>query len=258
MTNLPIPIPSGFQISVKPSQKVSAGDTIAAKEDYSSDLVINVASDLDIKPEKTSHTLVKKPGDRIEAGDLIAKKGGMLGSREIHSKVAGTIVKFDEREGTLTIRTQGVLDEDSEIKITSPVDGSVETCDNSKVVLKTDKEAVLAVEGSGENAFGEYEVFDQNEVLATDVDDKVSGKILIAKSFNREAIAKAIGLRAIALIAQDIREIDFENLKEKMIKTPVLRVSSENYKKLIHKGGPPSARQGKIIADAKNLVIVRV
>lgn len=251
MTTLPIPIPQGFKVSVKTSQKVSVGDTIATKEDYSSDLVINVVSDLDIEPKKASHALAKKPGDRIEVGDLIAKKGGMLGSREIHSKVAGTIVKFDEGEGTLTIRTQGALDEDSEIKITSPVDGTIETCDNSKVVINSDKEAVLAEEASGENAFGELEFFDQDEVEVKDLNALVGGKVLIAKSFNREAIAKAMGLGAIALIAQEVRDIDFENLKEKMIKTPVLKVSSESYRKLIKRGG-------KIIVDAKNLVIIKL
>lgn len=251
MTLLPIPIPQGFKISVKDSQKVSVGDTIAAKEDYSSDLVINVYSDLDIEPKNTFHALVKKPGDRINVGDLIAKKGGMLGSREIHSKVAGTIVKFDDSDGTLTIRTQGALDEDSEIKITSPVDGTIQSCDNDKVVINSDKEAILAEAASGENAFGEFEVFDQDEVEAKDLDALVGGKVLIAKSFNREAIAKAMGLRAIALIAQEVRDIDFENLKEKMIKVPVLKVSPESFKQITRKGG-------KIIADAKNLVIIKL
>lgn len=257
MTLLPIPIPQGFKISAKLGQKISADDTIAIKEDDSSDLLINVSQDLGIEPKKVAHSLSKKPGERIEVGDLIAKKGGILGSREIHSKVAGTIVKLDEEEGTLTIRTQGTIDEDSEIKITSPVDGTVDEVESDKVAIKTEKEAILAIEGTGENAFGEFEFFEE-EPKAADLDDKVFGKILIARSFNRETIAKAIGLGAIAIIASEIRSIDFENLKEKLIKTPVLRVNPENFRKIAHRGTVPAGRQGKIIADAKNLVIIKL
>lgn len=249
MTNLPIPIPQGFKLQVKEDQKISAGDTIAVKEDFSSDLLINIAQDLGIDPKKVPQSLSKKPGDRVEAGDLIAKKGGILGSREIHSRVSGTIVKLSEEEGTIVVRTDSALNEDSQIKISSPVDGIVISCDNDKVVLKTDKETILAEKGSGETGFGETLVISQEVVDQKEIDDKVSGKILIAKSITREAAAKAIGLGALGIISQKVSGEYIESLREKMIKTPVLTVSPEGYKKI-------SGKHGKIIADANNLAIV--
>lgn len=253
MTNLPIPIPQGFNIVVKADQKISSGDVIAISEDASSDLSINVAADLEIDPKKVAQTLSKKPGDRIEEGDLIAKKGGILGSKEIHSKVSGTFVKLNEEDGTIVVRTDGALDENSQVNISSPVDGSIVSCDNDKVVLKTDKEAILATEASGENAFGETLVFERGEVEAKDIDDKVAGKIVVAKMFSRDACAKAMGLGTLGLIAEKIGGEYIESLREKKVKIPVLILTSENYKKLAQKKSA-----GKIIADAKNLVVIKL
>ncbi len=250
MTDLPIPIPQDFSASVKEDQKISQGDPIATKKDTSSDLVIDVSADLQVDPKRSASTLVKRPGDRVEVGDLLAKKSSVFGSREIRSKVEGTIVKFDDELGKLVIRVSGQATAESANKIISPVDGVVSSVGDGKVILKTDKETILAEEASGGQAVGEVKFFEK-DVLMADLDDKVSGLILIGRSFDREAIAKAIGLGAAGIIAEKIEASSFENLREKMITTPVLKVKEESYKKLIRKSG-------KLIADAEKKLIVKL
>jgi hypothetical protein len=253
MSLLPVPIPSGYIISVKVDQKISQGDIIASSENQntSSDLVIEIAKDLEADPKKISKIVIKNLGDRIEIGDIIAKKGGVFGSSEVRSKVSGTLTKLDEDNGTITIKTSQASVQDIAKNIISPVDGEVSVCDNDKVVLKTDKEAILAEASSGETSFGEALYLEKGEPEIHDIEGVVSGKILIAKVIDREVISKAIGLGAVGIIGQEISDVTLENLRSKKINTPVLRVSEENFKKIAKKNE-------KIMLDSINSIIIKL
>ena len=252
MTLLPIPIPTGYKILVSVDQKISTGDLIASKEDSSQDLTVEVSKDLELDPKSTLKSLVKKPGDLVSPGDVLAKKGGVFGSRELNSKVGGTIVKYDQETGVLTIRTTDVESKEKNKEgIASPVDGVVEVCDNEKVVIKTDKEAILADNASGDTSFGEVIFFEQEEVDPSELDSKVSGKILVGNTFSREAVAKAIGINSIGVVGENISDSILENLTAKNIKTPVLRVSHENFKKI-------GKKSGKLMLDSAKKIIIRL
>ena len=251
MTSLPIPIPSGYKISVKVDQKVSQGDIIATSEEIApQDLIVEIAKDLGVDPKNSKKFIIKKPGERIEISDLIARKVGMFGTREIRSKVSGTIVNFDSANGSISIRSDQEQPLDNKTNITSPVDGKVSLCDNDKVVIDTDKEAILAQASSGETSFGDV-WYSEKDLESSELSEEVSGKILVTKILSRELIAKAMGLSAAGLIAQEISEETFENLKSKKIKTPVLKVSGENFKKLAKKNE-------KLMLDSENLVIIKL
>ncbi len=250
MTDLSVPIPAGYKSLVKEQQKVSQGDPLAQAES-SQNMVIPIAKDLETDSRKAGKMLTKKPGDRIEAGSILAKSGGMFGSREIRSKVSGTIVKYDPENGELLIVGEGGGAGNDTGSILSPIDGEVILCDNSKVVLKTDKEAILATEGAGEESVGEALSGKDDLLEVSEIDQSVSGKILVARKFEREAISKAIGLGVLGIIGEEIEETIFENLRAKKIKTPVLKVNQETFKKLFKK-------HGKLMIDGVNKLIVRL
>lgn len=248
MISLPIPIPQGYNIKVKVGDKIKEGDVIAESEISESDFAVDIASQLSVNPKKTSKYLLKKPGDRIKVGDLIAKKGGVFGSREIEAQIEGTAVRFEEDSGTLFIRSDKNKDLASQLK--SPVEGTVTVCDNAKIVLKTEQEGIAAVAGSGESISGEVHFIEDPNVDPYDLEASIKGKIVVGKFFTREAFAKSIGLGVIGVIAHEDSGIDFENLSSKNINTCVVTVNEEGFKKV--------PKKGKLGIDPEKKLIIKL
>src|SRR3990167_6130955 len=135
-----------------------------------------------------------KTGDKVIVGQVIAERNtkrwdekGDLG------KLLGVspqkVSKYDGETGFIYIRGRR---EDAETEnLFSPVDGVVELCDNKKIVIKTDKEAILADKVSGKGIvwaetilLGEDEVGpDSIGVDPASINGKIRGKIILVKVF---------------------------------------------------------------------------
>ena len=153
----------------------------------------------------------------------------MLSSKQIVSEFSGIIVKIDADNGDVVIRVSG---EAENLKtVNSPVDGTVDSLDNGKVVLKTDKEAVMALDGVGGGTEGEIEYLADSE--ETKLSAQVKGRILLTKSIDKVYIFKTIGLEAAGIVTESLEGIDFVDLEEKRVRMPILEVSEEDFKKLV-------------------------
>src|SRR3989338_3090824 len=249
MSLLSLPI-YDFIPKVKTGDSVVSGQVIATKKGRATDIEINVAETLDIKPGEAVKFILKRPGDRVEKGGLIAAKKGTfgMGGNGIRSKVYGTVIKIDEDLGILYVR---VRQEDEEEDIFSPVDGVVELCDNKKIAIKTDKDAILADKISGNGIISaEIILLGKDEVDPSDINGKIKGKIILGKFFQREAISKAFGIGAAGIISQNISDEEFEDLRKKNINTPIFIINEENFEKLVKYNGK------KIYADTEKSVII--
>ena len=221
--------------------KVSANDTltvgtiIAEKRSSGGEKIIHITSPLNSPPKNILKTLKKNLGDGILKGDIIAEKKGNLGmgSKKIISELSGTVIKIDEENGDLIIREAG--EEESLETLISPVEGTVDFCNNEKIVIKTDKNAILALDGLGQEKEGELLYLEnaQEENLSSVID----GKIILAKKVDRVAVFKAIGLDAGGIITEDLENMDFLDLTEKSITMPIMIVSEDDFKKLIKVSG---------------------
>ena len=257
MSLLSIPL-NDFIPKVKTGDSVVSGQVIATKKGRATDIEINVAETLDIKPGEAVKFILKRPGDRVEKGGLIAAKKGTfgMGGNGIRSKVYGTVIKIDEDLGILYVRArQARFDsarrEDEEEDIFSPVDGVVELCDNKKIAIKTDKDAILADKISGNGIISaEIILLGKDEVDPSDINGKIKGKIILGKFFQREAISKAFGIGAAGIISQNISDEEFEDLRKKNINTPIFIINEENFEKLVKYNGK------KIYADTEKSVII--
>ena len=241
---------NGFVPKVKTGDTVVSGQVIATKKGRGKDIEINVAETLDIKPGEVVKFILKRPGDRIEEGGLIAAKKGKWGrgGKGIRSKVTGTVFKIDEDLGILYIR---VSQEEGKEDIFSPVDGVVELCDNKKIAIKTDKDAILADKVSGKGVvWAETILLGKDEVDPSDLNEKIKGKIILGKFFQREAISKALGIGAFGIISQNISDEELEDLRKKNIDTPIFIINEENFEKLVKYNGK------KIYTDAEKSVII--
>lgn len=256
MSLLSIPL-NDFIPKVKTGDGVVSGQVIATKKGKGKDIEINVAETLDIKPGEAVKFILKRPGDRVEKGGLIAAKKGTfgIGGKGIRSKVYGTVYKTDKDLGILYVR---VRREDEEEDIFSPVDGVVELCDNKKIAIKTDKDAILADKVSGNGIvsaemvlLGKDEVDpDSIEVDPSEINGKIRGKIILGRFFQREAISKAFGIGALGIISQNISDEEFEDLRKKNINTPIFIINEEDFKKLVKYNGK------KIYADAQKCLVI--
>jgi hypothetical protein len=243
MTLLPILLPEGYVLKVSVNDKLTVGKVIAEKKSSGNEKIIHVASILNFPPKDISKALKKNLGDGILKGDTVAEKKGNLGmgSKKIISEFSGTVIKIDEENGDLIIREVG--EEESPETLISPVEGTVDFCNNEKIVIKTDRNAILAQDGLGGEKEGELLYLESTQ--EEDLSSVIEGKIILAKTIDKVAVFKAIGLDVSGIITESLENMDFVDLAEKAIITPIMTVSEDDFKKLIKANGKKIYLGGK-------------
>jgi hypothetical protein len=85
-------------------------------------------------------------GDAVSEGEVLAEKKGRTWKsfKKLISQFSGTITKIDKTNGDVSIRSASGKRKFSET-IISPVAGTVDFCNNEKIVIKTDQDAILAL-----------------------------------------------------------------------------------------------------------------
>jgi hypothetical protein len=229
MTLLPILLPEGFSLKVSVGDKIAAGQVLAEGQGKPQEEIIHLAQRLKLVPQKAIQSLKKNLGDSVSVGEVLAAKKSLLSSKQIISKFSGIIIRIDETSGDLVIRISGGAQTPKSLN--SPVAGTVQSFDNGKVVLKTDKETILALDGVGGESEGKIEYLADSD--ETKLDAQIKGKILLTKAIDRVYVFKTIGLEAVGIITEDLEDVDFIDLEEKHIRMPILQVSEEDFKKLI-------------------------
>jgi hypothetical protein len=249
MTLLPILLPEGYNIKVSTGQEVKTGDVLAKQKSGAKDEVVHLARDLKISPKKAIKTLKKKLGSYIDKGDVIAVKKGKLGigKKQIISEFSGTLLKIDNDTGDLFVRV--VLDNTEDKPVISPVDGSVDFCDNEKIVLKTDRATVLAEETNGKSGKGNLLVLEKTEVEDQDVAKEVSENIVAAESFEKAAIFKILAIGGLGIITLSRNKENLEDVLAKNLNKPLFFVSNESFEDL------KKYKNREVSLDADNKII---
>lgn len=246
MALLPVLLPKGFNSKTSVGNIVSTGDLLASKNIGKEEVVL-LSKNLKISPSKVLKCLKKNLGDRIERGEVLAEKKKMVGGKKFISPFSGTVTRLEESTGRLFIFTQS--EERIEV-IKSPVDGKVTFCDNDKIVLETEKEAIPAEKISGSGTRGELFFLPGEEIRPEDIFGEHAKKIILAKSFEKAAFSKAFALGVLGIIGIEIKDEDIDSFKEKEIKNPIFRVNLENFKKL-------TVDKGKqVYLDTDNKIII--
>ncbi len=250
MTLLPVLLPEGFTPKVSVNDKLTAGQIIAEKKEKGIEEVVHVFQILDVSPKKMAKTLRKNLGDSVSKGDVLAVKKGRLrlGTKKIISEFSGTIVKIDEEKGDVLIYT-GSGDKNL-TTIISPVDGIVDFCNNVKIVIKTEKQALFAKRAAGEEATGELFLIENEDIDFSNITAEVAKKIVLGKNFAKGVIFKVFALGALGVVGVGIREGDFEDLEEKGIKSSTVQIEEADFDKLIKNS------KKQIYLDPKNKSLV--
>ena len=246
MFSLPISLPNGYTLKTSENAAVKTGD-ILAERPVGKDIIVPLAEKFGINPKKVMATLKKGLGDKVEAGDILAEKKGMIKVKRAISQLEGTVLKLEEDTGNLYIRT----DSTGEIEtLKSPVDGKVTFCDNEKVVLETEKRALSASKSFGKEAKAELIYFNKEKIEFEDIDKKIDKKIILAKTFDRAALSKAFGLGALGAIGLDIPDEDIDHFKKRELEAIIFQVDNKSFEELVKENGK------QVYLNAENNIIV--
>ncbi len=140
--------------------------------------------------------MTKRLREKLDKGEVLAKKDGILKSTRILSPSAGFIDSIDFTDGTLLF----VCEKSFEMVERSPIDGLVEGIGSGEITLSFTGKLIEADQGRGGLAIGQPLVFEK-KVDIEDFSSEVAEKIIVAKAFTDGGRAKLKALGALGLIS---------------------------------------------------------
>ncbi|MBA3723559.1 MAG: hypothetical protein H0W89_01545 [Candidatus Levybacteria bacterium] len=254
MSTLPFELPDGYTPIVKEGDVVTPGQ-ILAEFQGSVEEFVNVPEQLGVALKNAGKYIKKNPGETIEAGEVLAVRKNLFGKIQasITSEVGGTILRYERDTGNLIVQTDQMADMSHLI---SPVDGTVQLCNNKEIVIHTDKAVAGTRVASGTKGEGEIYVLKESFIENSSgnvifyLDNNAVGKIILGNTFTRDVLIKGFGIGAAGFLGQSISDQDIEYLREKKITMPVMEVSPEAIATLLEMHGQ------KVILDAQTRTVI--
>lgn len=252
MTSLPVRLPSGFTPLVHEGDTVTIAQPLARRI-LAKEMFLNIPKLLGCNPAAIKTALLKKPGDTVMKGDILAEKQTFFSKKQIRSNVTGTITRYERSTGSLVLRVndtpeytttlsiqEGALQTDAsgeavEDLLRSPLDGLITLCNNEQIVIKTDKNVLSSNASTGIKAQGTLTALtgSQSEAVTVgDITTDIIDSVLLGGQFSREVLQKALGMDVLGIIGTDVTDSDMEYFSQKQMQTPLLRVSEDVYEVL--------------------------
>ena len=197
-------LPRGSTPRVLENQIVKAADPLAIAEVAGEHRIVDIAAALGVAPEQVEPLLVKRPGERIMVGDVLAQKPGFLGfrMRQVESPIDGRVIVVEDGKMLLEgkrIRTV----------VEATVPGRVISVDpESRIVVETTGAAVDLAWGQGGLSWGTLKVMDSAPGLETEAGrfniDHRGAIVVIGSPLTEEFLRGAIEIRVKGLIAASL------------------------------------------------------
>lgn len=233
-------LPKGSKVEVSVGQEVREGDCLAKTLVSKETLSFPLSSILHVSPKKVSWCLIKKPGEDIKKGDLVAFKKGFLGlfSKKFHSTIDGKIDRLDGESGDLFIKL-----DPTEVPFLSDVTGRVSEVEEDLVSVEFKAHEIDSDSFYKGKKVGKLELITisaEHDSLDC-LEASQSGKILaVDGEVGRDFLFKASALGVSALIVSEGHKgiVDGDlfdkkikvNSKEVVISMPVFLVSGDELK----------------------------
>lgn len=205
-----LPIPG--EVLVKKGDVVDY-DTIVARATIPGNPTIIKASQLlNIEPENLPPFMLKKEGDRVEKGEIIAKYTPFWGliKKFICSPVEGVIESISDETGQIIVREPPIP-----VEINAYIPGKiVEILPNIGVVIETNAAYIQGIFGLGAERHGKLRIaVDSNHDTLTEekILSDYKGEIIVGGSLaTLEALKKAQELEVKGIIVGGIQGIDID------------------------------------------------
>lgn len=194
------------EVKVRPGDRVEPSTVVAVGVAPARPVVVNVARELGIEPDKVAERLSKRAGDTVEANEAIAKRRRGLRTHTVKSPFAGTLTGFNAGAGTATIAPAAQRQD-----LTAYVVGVVEEVEQAwGVTVRTFGSRFHGVFGVGGEAFGVLKVVtkDRQHPLTPElIDSRAARSVLVAGgSVNAAALQRAVQVGAKGVIVGSIEE----------------------------------------------------
>ncbi|OGV89967.1 hypothetical protein A2Z41_02995 [Microgenomates group bacterium RBG_19FT_COMBO_39_10] len=153
-----LPLPSGADLKVSKDQKVKEGQLIAERKASFQTKSYHLHKLISVSPKKAMKCLVKKLGEEIKQGELIAQKQGLLGKGEKFMAPLDGILDSLTEDGVLRIKKEVV-----EEKLKAPFDSRVSALSPDSVGLSFVALEIKGAWGKGGKATGYLMVIDDED-----------------------------------------------------------------------------------------------
>ncbi|MCK4427223.1 MAG: hypothetical protein KAW16_01920 [candidate division Zixibacteria bacterium] len=206
-------LPLKGQVLVKVGDKVKP-DTVVARTLLPGNVEpINVANILGIPPEDIMDCMMKKEGEKVKQGEVIAKSKSFFGlfSSECKTKTDGSVESISSVTGQVLIRGNPIP-----VEIKAYLEGEVvEVYENEGVAVSTWGSFIQGIFGIGGETHGEIKVVtkDNTEILSEKLIDKnCKDKLVVGGSLvTADAIKKAISFGAKGIVVGGFSDKDLRD-----------------------------------------------
>lgn len=195
-------LPLKGEVIVKKGDKVKPDDIVARTHLPGTVEPINVANILGIPPEDIEDAMLKKQGDAVKEGEIIAMAKSFFGlfKSKCPAKISGTIESISHVTGQVLLRGAPIP-----VTVKAYLDGEVvDVFENEGVAVSSWCSFVQGIFGIGGETHGEIKVVvpDNTTVLEDKhIDESCQGKVLVGGSLvTANAIKKAAQVNAAGII----------------------------------------------------------
>lgn len=192
---LSLKIPKKRKVFVKESEKVSRESVLVEGEKEGERETVSIAQVFKISPSQIFKVLVKKLGDKVGKGEILAKKEGIFRKKVIKSPIDGRIVEVSQVLGEITIEGRG-----RKVIVKSPVPGKIREIKDKEIKIEFEGEVFKGKRGGGEKSFGVIENL-AKDAGVLNLSSRIARKILVCQRFTAPVLAKSWALEATGVVS---------------------------------------------------------
>ncbi len=207
-------LPIAGDVLVSVGDWVGSQDVVARTELPGDATPVNLANQLSLTPADVPECLLKKEGQRVEVGDVLARTKGIFGmfKGEYVSKVAGVIESVSHVTGQLIIRGASIP-----VEVRAFAAGEVvEIMAGEGVIIEAEVSFVQGIFGIGGEAFGPIVMACQDHTQEFSPDlirEEMRGAVVIGGArMPGETIRRAIDVGVAAIVSGGMDDADLKDV----------------------------------------------
>ncbi|MFH1180530.1 MAG: hypothetical protein V1710_09225 [Candidatus Bathyarchaeota archaeon] len=203
-------LPLFGEVYPKEGDKVNYSDVIARTEISGDPEIVKISMVMGLEPEDTPKYMLKKIGETVEKGELLAFYKALFGliKKQIKAPVSGTLESFSEVTGQAIIRGAPIP-----VEVDAYIPGKViAVMPREGAIIETHAAFIQGIFGIGGEVHGNIQVLTSNNTEVLDVDmikPEHKSKILIGGNrVTLDALKKAVQIGVSAIVSGGIRHED--------------------------------------------------
>ncbi|MCK9224517.1 MAG: hypothetical protein M0R46_03870 [Candidatus Muirbacterium halophilum] len=206
-------LPLKGNILVKKGDKVKSEDIVAKTELPGNVVPLNVVNILSIAPEELHELMLKKEGESVEKGEMIAQSRGLFGwfKTPVLAPASGVIESVSNITGQVIIRLKPIP-----VELNAYIDGIVEeVLSGEGVIITSNAMFIQGIFGIGGETEGKLVIAVKDikdKLEASNIDETMKGKIIVGGSkVTTDALNKAIKVGVKGIISGGVDADDLKN-----------------------------------------------